>query len=91
MKVPGIEEMVETLVQASFEGRTGESWAELTLCAPNTAANERAAAQAGLLAVFETHVREMLIAVYLSGGGSYASADQYVNRILAQLKEPRHD
>lgn len=43
----------------------------------------------GLLAVFETHVKGMLVEAYKSGGaGNLGGEHDYANRIIAQLKEP---
>lgn len=77
MKVPGIEEMVRTFSDAYFRAPHGSS---------------EAMWGAGLLAVFETHVKGVLVEAYKSGGaGNLGGEHDYANRILAQLKEPRHD
>ena len=82
MKVPGIEEMQKTFLDAANEAH-GESWIRL-----------------GLLAVFETHVKGMLAEAWLQCitkiDGSFTAfderdANEYADRAIAQLKEPRHD
>ena len=85
MKVPGIEDVTETFLSASV--------VELN---PHGNVDPKA----GLLAVFETHVRGMLIDAIAFGfrldeGQEYSeaasAAERHVERILSHLKEPRHD
>ena len=71
MKVPGIEEMVETFMSV---------------------AEDTFDVRAGLLAVFETHVKGMLAEAFAAGDrkipGYGERPEGYAERILAQLKEP---
>lgn len=80
MKAPGIEEMLET-----FEAKR-RRFAYLGV---------DAAQRAGLLAVFETHVKGMLAEAFAAGDskipGYGERPEGYAERILSQLKEPRHD
>lgn len=78
MKVPGIEEMFKT-----FEANR-RRFAHLGV---------DAAQRAGLLAVFETHVKGMLAEAFAAGDrkipGYGERPEGYAERILTQLKEPR--
>lgn len=85
MKVPGIEEMVETFLSAS-------------VVALNPHGNVDP--KAGLLAVLETHVKMLVFMAVLEGKKvnkgdgakeALAHAEQHAEAIIAQLKEPRHD
>lgn len=82
MKVPGIEEIDETylggIVQAIQARTDGVTWNDDIR-------------RAGLLAVFETHVRGMLAEAFAAGNrqiqGGGKRPEEYANRVLAQLKE----
>lgn len=80
MKVPGIEEIVKTFNDAAY-----------TRLGAGHKFNERA----GLLAVFEVHVKGMLAEAFAAGDrkipGYGERPEGYAERIIAQLKEPRHD
>lgn len=81
MKVPGIEEMIETGEAAFSSGQF------VTL--------PREEMRRFLLAVFETHVKGMLKEAYLEGArlspARIPAPNACADRILSQLKEPRHD
>lgn len=79
MKVPGIEEMVKTFNETA--GKLGNvNSPPIREC---------------LLAVFETHVKGMLAEAFAAGDrkipGYGERPEGYAERIIAQLKEPRHD
>ncbi len=99
MKVPGIEEMVRTY-WSSKHLASDVSWDEMV--ARSDARSKRIVSEirAGLLAVFETHVGPMIDAAVAFGlkldDGQEAceiveARRLYRERILSQLKEPRHD
>lgn len=82
MKVPTMDEIMDTFDTA---------WG----ACPSKVADD--CDRAGLLAVFETHVKGMLAEAYIEGHVDCqkrvmdVSGNDYANRIIAQLKQPRHD
>lgn len=94
MKVPGIEEIARTISK--------EIWGfDYTPREPHHVPDERwGLAKAAAIAVFETHVRQMQVNAWLQCvtkiDGSFTAfdeldANEYANRAITQLKEPRHD
>lgn len=91
MKVPGIEEICRTFGDTAYIAHKWDGIPELS----------QSMYRAGLLAVFETHVKGMLAEAMHEGivqrdrarPPSYETENPtaYADRKISQLKKPRHD